>query len=164
MENKFPIPGFPGYHITLTGKVWSDRSNRFLTIGLHDYGYHHVGLMTEGHPRAYNIARLLLTTFVRPPLPEEEAHHLNDIKTDDELSNLAWGTPVENRQDMIRNGHCPCFAGEKNGGSKVFPLDVINIRLLHSVKKLTPTVLGKIYKLSPGAVADIIHRRSWKHI
>lgn len=34
----------------------------------------------------------------------EKCRHLNDIRTDDKLSNLCWGTHGENIRDAVKNG------------------------------------------------------------
>ena len=50
---------------------------------------------------------LVLTAFVGPRPPGAVVRHLNDIRTDNCVENLAWGTYSENQQDIIRNGNRP---------------------------------------------------------
>lgn len=61
------------------------------------------------HPEKYclekRMAHLVLETFSGPkPSRDSKARHLDDIKTNNQLSNLAWGTSKENSDDAIRNG------------------------------------------------------------
>ena len=162
MMIKYEIPEFPGYYITQDGQVWSNKSNRFLTTGKHVDGYAVVGMFKHKKVYSSSIARLLLTTFVRPPLPGEEARHLNDIKTDDELSNLAWGTHKQNGKDMIRNGHSG--VGERNGNSKLFPLDIINILYLCQEKQKAQTEIAKMYGVTQSMISYINLGKFWKNI
>lgn len=75
------------------------------------------------------VHRLVLETFVSPCPPGQQARHLNDIKDDNRLENLRWGTPPENQHDRIRNGnhnfanktHCPKghpYSGDNLGNNK----------------------------------------------
>ena len=47
---------------------------------------------------------LILTTFVGPRPEGAVARHLNDIRTDNRVVNLAWGSWSENQMDAFRNG------------------------------------------------------------
>lgn len=58
-------------------------------------------------PRKYDgaVARLILLTFKGPPpFPEAQARHLDDVRTNNKLSNLEWGSAWDNMQDKVRNG------------------------------------------------------------
>lgn len=50
------------------------------------------------------VHRLVLLTFVGPCPTGKLACHRNDIKTDNRLVNLYWGTPVQNSKDANHNG------------------------------------------------------------
>lgn len=64
------------------------------------YGYHLASI--EGRWRF--VHRLVLEAFIGPCPPGMECRHLDDNKTHNRLPNLCWGTRIENRADMIRNG------------------------------------------------------------
>jgi hypothetical protein len=54
------------------------------------------------------VHRLLCIAFHGdPPTPTHQARHLNGVRTDNRVDNLAWGTPSQNVQDMLRHGNCP---------------------------------------------------------
>lgn len=56
--------------------------------------------------KEYMLHRVVLETFVGPPPPGSYGRHLNDDRSDNRLENLAWGTPQDNVNDMLRNrGH-----------------------------------------------------------
>lgn len=69
-------------------------------------GYLVVDLYLEGKGRykRKGVHQLMLMAFCRLPKPGEEARHLNDIKWDNRLSNLKWGTRGDNCRDFYRNG------------------------------------------------------------
>lgn len=83
-------------------------------------GYRHVGLYYTDEKSGeikvldhYKIAWMVLEAFVGPRPKDYVARHLNDIKDDDRLLNLSWGTLQENAADCIRNGKMP--RGLKHG-------------------------------------------------
>lgn len=53
----------------------------------------------------YSRAGLILRAFIGPPPKGREvSRHLNDIRTNNCIENLAWGTQHDNIQDALRNG------------------------------------------------------------
>jgi DNA-binding CsgD family transcriptional regulator len=46
----------------------------------------------------------MLETFIGPRPPKMKERHLNDIRTDNQLENLAWGTNRQNFEDAVANG------------------------------------------------------------
>ncbi|WP_301121021.1 NUMOD4 domain-containing protein [Mycolicibacterium fortuitum] len=114
-----PIPGFEGYEVSDQGDVRSvdrtvtssiGRVRRFpgKTLKLRDMtgrGYLYAGLWVQGKLTYTRVNRLVLLAFVGPPpTPEHQALHNNDVKDDNRLSNLRWGTGVENASDAFANG------------------------------------------------------------
>ncbi len=73
---------------------------------------------------------LVLTAFAGPRPAGAVARHLNDIRTDNRIENLVWGSRSENQMDAFRNGkrahqtHCsyghPLKAPnlQNNGGNR----------------------------------------------
>lgn len=51
------------------------------------------------------VHRLVLDAFIGPCPAGMEGCHRNDVKTDNQLQNLYWGTPSENGHDRVRNGN-----------------------------------------------------------
>jgi hypothetical protein len=54
--------------------------------------------------------------FRRMPKHGEEARHLDDIRSHNVLSNLKWGSRLDNARDAVRNG------GSKRQGRKISAL------------------------------------------
>ncbi|WP_353057975.1 NUMOD4 motif-containing HNH endonuclease [Propionimicrobium sp. PCR01-08-3] len=66
-----------------------------------------VHLCRDGTSKSRKVHQLVLEAFVGPRPDGCMALHYNDVKTDNRLVNLRWGTCQENRQDAIRNGLLP---------------------------------------------------------
>lgn len=114
-----PIPGADGYEVSDQGRVRSYKLNQSasrttpkvlaqrLTRQRHPNRarYLHIGLMVDGRRRERLVHQLVLEAFVGPRPDGWVTRHLNDISTDNRLTNLAYGSVAENAQDAIRNGH-----------------------------------------------------------
>lgn len=86
------IIGFPGYFITEDGRVWSDKSNRFIKLFENKKGYLQVQLYYNGHRNHPYVHRLVAKAFVENPNPENynQVNHINGIKHDNNFTNLEW--------------------------------------------------------------------------
>lgn len=60
--------------------------------------------LPDGDKKTRLMHEVVLTTFVGPCPPGMECRHLNGIRMDNRLCNLAWGTHVENMDDQRRHG------------------------------------------------------------
>ena len=102
------IPGYDGeFEISPEGvvrKVYPNRPPRTLAPHVDKCGYAVVSLCSKGTVKKKKIHRLLLSTFVRPPEDGEVARHLDGNLSNNRLSNLAWGTQIENEADKRKHG------------------------------------------------------------
>lgn len=69
-----------------------------------DTGYQAVTLSKDGVERQYRVHVLVLTEFVSPRLDGLEGRHMNGDPSDNQLTNLVWGTSQENSLDVTRHG------------------------------------------------------------
>ena len=95
----------PGYMVSSEGRLAKLMS---LTPGKN--GYVQVSIpASSGSKRRIKryLHDLVLTAFVGPRPPGAITRHLNDVRTDNRVENLRWGTASENQQDIIRNGNRP---------------------------------------------------------
>ena len=99
-----PIEGNDKYLVSNMGNVYSNhRGGKVLKGGL-SHGYRTVTLCVNEKQKCYKIATLVTMTFIRMRREEEVVRHLNDVKTDDRLENLALGSRLDNYDDAVRNG------------------------------------------------------------
>lgn len=104
-------------------------------------------MVTEGEHRyvlAYNCRPRKL--FVHP--------------ADNSLSNLAWGTRLENAADKRRNGRQP--EGERSGTAKLRPQDVHEVRRLHGTVSLR--ALAAQFGVSHTAIRRAALGIKWGHL
>lgn len=66
-------------------------------------GYYLVGLSKNGVKKRISVHRLVATAFIANPEGKREVNHLDEIKTNNHISNLSWATPKENSNWGTRN-------------------------------------------------------------
>lgn len=91
------IPGFDGtYRVSNLGRVYSDKTNKFLTIREDAWGYPCVGLYGGGKMKLKKIHRILAELFIDNPNGKPCVNHIDGNKANNSISNLEWVTYSEN--------------------------------------------------------------------
>lgn len=106
-ERWLPVPVSPYvflYNVSDLGRVFSIRSDRMLSLSQLRSGYSHVTLCCHGQRMTIDVHKLVMLAFVGPCPPDTEVCHENDIRTDNRLVNLRYGSRSANHYDSVRNG------------------------------------------------------------
>ena len=103
------IPIYPDYYITEDGKhVYSMRRGglKEKKIQMGAYGYRLIGLRKPQDSKAYTIkvSILVALTFIPNPNNYPFVLHLDNIRDNDGVENLAWGDHEINMAQMKREG------------------------------------------------------------
>ena len=77
--DKYNLKNYNGYEITKDGKIWSNKSNKFLAQRLSN-GY----LMFKDK----SVHRLVAETFIINPENKPYVNHINSNKLDNRVENL----------------------------------------------------------------------------
>lgn len=95
----------PGYMVSDRGRVWSEKTQRFLKIrDLDDHGHLGVAMSRNGKDIYRYVHRLIGKAFIPNPTDLPIVRHLNDIPYDNVVENLEWGTQKDNMADAKANG------------------------------------------------------------
>jgi len=99
-----PVAGF-AYAVSDGGDVYSFASRRLLKPFPHRDGHLFVDLCNgKGKARRRFVHALVLETFVGPAGIGQQARHLDGRPSNNDVTNLRWGTAVENQRDRVRHG------------------------------------------------------------
>lgn len=106
-EHWLPVPGYEGlYDVSDLGRIWSHYCKRVLKPGLRGRRgrkYPFVVLHKNGKRQNAYVHTLVLLAF-RGERPEGcLGRHLDDVSTNNVLSNLVWGTDSQNKADAVIN-------------------------------------------------------------
>lgn len=126
----------------------------YLTVGLTD---------GSGRVKIESVHTLVLEAFVGPCPLGKQCCHWDDIKLNNRLSNLRWGTPKENSKDAQRNGRSGPL-GEDHHSSKLTVAEVREIRKVFAKGFTTINALRLEYEVSFPTMKAVVEHRYWKHV
>ena len=146
------VPDFGGwYEVSSRGRIWSNKTGRFLSCSVANTGYHQVNL--GGSIR--HVQRIVLEAFVGPCPYGHEACHGNGVRTDNRLENLRWDTRKNNMADASRHG--TTNRGERCPTSKLTREQVYAIRAAAGTQR----EIGARFGISREHVRDIRSGKRW---
>lgn len=160
----------PGYAIGLDCSFWSRwlRKTGLLSEQWHrrkptlNDGYFTIRLRcSDGKRVGKKIHALLLEAFVGPCPPGMECRHLNDVRTDNRLENLVWGTKKQNAEDRTVNGIE--LRGEEKPCAKLTADQVLSMRE-ERANGATLTELRLKYGLATSRISNICTGKKWRHV
>lgn len=167
------IPGWPKYEVSDHGRVRScckygpknhveDGWNLLSQYPFSsDKNYAGVTLYRNSKGRSHNVAWLVLEAFVGPRPSGQEVRHLDRDPKNNHLTNLCWGTPLENSDDKRRHG--TIRIGSKHGMAKLTEDKVIEIRRRRSAGE-GPGKLAKEFMVSQAAISMACLGQRWIHL
>lgn len=125
-------------------------------------GYRSVTLACEGRSRTEYVHALVMLAFVGPrPSDEHEVLHGDGVRHHNALSNLRYGTVVENAAD--RETHGTAVRGETHGRSKhsLETIREIKRRLAGGEKACA---IARALNVNNGTVYQIRDGKQWSHV
>lgn len=162
------IPGYEGYYsVSSLGRVRRDKAyrctskGRILSSKSLRNGYPSVELYKRSVGKTFNVHALVALAFMGPTPEGEEIRHLDGHKLNFCLSNLAFGTHVENSADMILHGRTS--VGEKHHDAVLKDADVLEMRRLFAIG-YSSGYLAALYGVSRTAAWEAASGRTWKHL
>jgi len=165
------ISDFPGYEVSDQGRVrsyWAygagelfnwhieERPQRIISSRPGYYEYVHVSLHRSGKLVNKRVHHLVLRAFRGPRPKGYVSRHLDDDRSNNHLSNLAYGTQKDNIHDALHNGSCP-------GRTKLVPAQVQEIRRLGRLG-ISQGKIAKRFPIGRTTVGDILRGATWVHL
>lgn len=152
MEIWKPVPGYAGgYTVSSYGRVWSNKTRKFMKFQPQKSGHLGVNLCLQGVKTRFTVHGLVAVAFLGERPAHLQVRHLNGVCVDNRLSNLAYGTGSENRIDAYAHG------GRKSGQechlSKKSNADISRLRSLRG--ELSSKEASALFGLSDSYVREI---------
>lgn len=105
-----PIPNYPDYMIYDDGRVWSNKTNKFLKPSPTSRGYLTVELFNNSGSKRLLIHRLVASAFIPNPHNLPQVNHKDEVKSHNYVNNLEWSDSMYNanygtRNERIKKAH-----------------------------------------------------------
>jgi len=99
------LSDYPDYLVSNFGNVISRKCNKekFLKQLLSTAGHVHVSLSKNGKEKTFGIHHLIALAFIPNPENKKFVDHINEIKTNNHITNLRWATRPENGYNRGKN-------------------------------------------------------------
>lgn len=123
-----------------------------------DRGY----FVCDLHKIQYRVNRIICTTFHgNPPSDAHQAAHKDNIRQNNEASNLYWATPLQNGDDLRKTDN---MKGEMCAVSALTDADVRYLRAEHA-KGIRIAELAREYPhLAASTISHATLGRTWTHV
>lgn len=172
MEQWKDVVGYEGfYQVSDRGRVRSlvrllpaafeagvRKEKKVLAFGSNKQGRLQVTLCMRGEKKRFQVHTLVLTAFVGPCPEGMECLHFDNDYTNNQPSNMKWGTHLENMRDKVRHGTQQ--RGERCKASNLTEENIRAIRLDTRPQR----AIAEDYGISQVAVLYIQKRKTWKHV
>ena len=102
------IQGFENqYAISTKGRVRNIRTGRILKYGIDGHGYPFVVLYkANSKPKQIKIHKLVAESFIDNPNKLPQVDHIDEVKTNNDVSNLRWVSASENIRHSSHKQSC----------------------------------------------------------
>ena len=125
-------------------------------------GYRHVCLSKDGIVSTVHLHRIVANAFLgMKPEGADVVRHLDGNPSNNDVSNLAWGSFSENEADKSRHGRVA--HGERNGFSKLTESQVIDLRLRFA-RGDNRMAMAREFGISKCNLYAICRGDRWKHL
>lgn len=142
---------------TSDGRIWNTTMQGYVKPYEDASGYLRISL--KGFP--VGVAHLVLTAFKgERPSKKHLARHLDDVKSNNRLDNLAWGLAVDNQRDKERNGRQ--VHGEATKTSKLTHQQIELIRRCLSGGRILRQTLAEMFGVHEQTISKIASGRAWR--
>lgn len=174
MAERRPVPGWEGfYDVDTDGNVYSlprvvicrngvRKPVRARTLShAFDCGYPMVTLKRAGEQWSVDVHRLVALAFLGAPPDGMEVLHGDGDRGNPKLSNLRYGTRLENAADAERHG--TRARGERQGSSRLTEAAVRTIRRRVAAGE-THHAVAVDFGVTGGAILKVARRLTWRHV
>jgi hypothetical protein len=162
-----PIPGYDGHYDASTlGRIRSNGRQagtrfypaRIMRQSTLESGYLTVNISLRNRPHHRRVHQLILEAHVGPCPDGMECRHGDGDRKNNRLSNLTWGTKVENMADRDRHGRT--LRAEASPVAKLTWATVREMRALAKTGVSNP-VLARRFGISRYVAWNVVTNRKW---
>lgn len=150
------------YLVSEDGRVWSEKTQKFLSPSKERGGYLKVTISNKGKSFPFRLHRIVAEVFIENPNNYSQVNHIDNDVTDNNVNNLEWCSPLMNSQHTSRQKRQAI--GIKSGRHKLNKQQILEIKELIATNELTNLKIAKLYNISESYVSAIKLNKTRKHL
>ena len=164
MDTFYPIVDYEGYYVTTDGRVWSEKSKKFLSIFPDKDGYLICSLRHAGKSKLHKVHRLVALSFLPNPENKPQVNHIDGNKANNHIDNLEWASAKENINHAWNSGLSKSISGSARTDSKLTEEDVLYIRTNYIPKSpdFGGRALAKKFNVVPSVISNVVKGKTYK--
>lgn len=154
------IEGYPGYHITKEGEVFSRRAKSFRGVFYLLKSYTHKGspciMLSDlwGFRYNFKISRLVAQAYIPNPQNLPFVCHKDNNPFNNYYTNLYWGTQSDNITQCYADRRRP--KGEYHPSAILSSRERVQIISFYQRKSFSRLELSEMYGVSPRCISKVI--------
>lgn len=157
------VIGYEGYYIVSnTGKIKRIKKMPGTSCKIlkqtYSYGYSHVNLSKQNTLKRIRVHKIVCQAFLDNPNNKKSINHIDNNRSNNNLSNLEWCTAKENYEHSRIQGRNT--RGEKQHSSKLNEESVKEIKK----SKLNNAELGRKFNVNKSSIRMIRIGKNWSHV
>ena len=152
------------YIVYKDGKVFSEKSRKFLTPWKNKAGYLYLNLFFRNISIRKSVHCIVAETFIPNPENKPQVNHKDGNKENNDVSNLEWVTQSENNLHAIKNNLRHPVSGSKVHFSKYTEDQVRMACKLIEENKTPLTMIEASTGIPVKTLGEIRNRKIWKEI
>lgn len=157
-------PLFNDYYATEDGKIYSGKSNKYLSTRKSKRGYLLVNLSIDGKCKTFSVHSLIAKAYIPNPDNLPEINHKDGNKENNTVSNLEWCTSSQNSVHALREGLMVPAKGLATKNGRFTDEDIITIRNLYKSKQYSQYRIAEMYNVTRSTIQQIIEKKTYKHV
>lgn len=114
--------------------------------------------------RKVNVSWVVLEAFVGMRPPGMNVLHRNDVRSDNSLSNLYYGTDRDNAHDRDKNGRGGRNKGDRNGSSQLTRDEVQEVRRLRDSGMSYREIQEVFPHVTTGTLRNVVNRKTYADV
>lgn len=151
------------YSVTADGKIFNTKTNKFVKTHImgDGIGYLRCTIRIDKKSHSFLVHRMVAETYLRNVSELEFINHIDNNRTNNNVTNLEWVTRQGNVNHMLaqrRQMH-----GERHFRAKLNNALVTSIRALYRAGQKISS-LAKQYGVSSSVMRSCIKGKTWKYV
>ena len=156
---------FPNYWVSNRGRMYSPCKDKFIYGSPLKSGHIDVSLRINGVRRHALMHRVVAEAFLPNPNNLPVVRHIDNDPSYNDISNLIWGTQLNNVHDCIRSGNFKYFTKEDVEAANAVrrtPVTAINLRTRAEINYISQQEAARDLGISQSSIYRVLSGRS-KH-